>query len=165
MPTELRQQLAQHLAEYMLPSAFVTLETFPLTPNGKLNRKALPAPEQSAVAVRSYEAPVGEVENTLAQIWQELLGLARVGRYDHFFEIGGHSLIAVQLITHIQTEFLVDIPIVSIFQSPKLAELAEVILSAQMRSTWGKDVESIKSDLDAMSIEELMAILDGDTEQ
>ncbi|WP_187650806.1 non-ribosomal peptide synthetase, partial [Xenorhabdus indica] len=165
VPTELRQQLAQHLAEYMLPSAFVTLETFPLTPNGKLNRKALPAPEQSAVSVRGYEAPVGEVERTLAQIWQELLGLERVGRYDHFFEIGGHSLIAVQLITHIQTEFLIDIPIVSIFQSPKLSELAEVILSAQMSSAWGNGVESIKSDLDSMSIEELMAILDGDTDQ
>uniref|UniRef100_UPI002B40EA8B non-ribosomal peptide synthetase n=1 Tax=Xenorhabdus szentirmaii TaxID=290112 RepID=UPI002B40EA8B len=163
VPAELRQQLAPHLAEYMLPSAFVTLETFPLTPNGKLDRKALPAPEQSAVAVRGYEAPVGETETTLAQIWQNLLGLERVGRHDHFFEIGGHSLMVVQLITRIQTEFLIDIPIVSIFQFPKLSELAEVILSTQASSAWGNDVASVKSDLDSMSIEELMAILDGDT--
>ncbi|NHB98701.1 non-ribosomal peptide synthetase, partial [Photorhabdus stackebrandtii] len=163
VPAELRQQLVQHLAEYMLPSAFVTLESFPLTPNGKLDRKSLPAPEQSAVAVRGYEVPIGEMETMLAQIWQDLLGLERVGRHDHFFEIGGHSLMVVQLVTRIQTEFLIDIPIVSIFQFPKLSELAEVILSAQMSSAWGNDVESVKSDLDSMSIEELMAILDGDT--
>nr|WP_269749511.1 non-ribosomal peptide synthetase [Xenorhabdus lircayensis] len=163
VPAELRQQLVQHLAEYMLPSAFVTLETFPLTPNGKLDRKALPAPEQSAVAVRGYEAPIGEMETMLAQIWQDLLGLERVGRHDHFFEIGGHSLMVVQLIVRIQTEFLIDIPIASIFQFPKLSELAEVILSTQVSSAWGNDVESVKSDLDSMSIEELMAILDGDT--
>ncbi|WP_146235422.1 AMP-binding enzyme, partial [Pectobacterium brasiliense] len=91
-PADLRQQLSLHLAEYMVPGAFVTLDAFPLTPNGKLDRKALPAPDQSAVATRDYAAPQGEVETALAAIWQELLGLARVGRHDHFFELGGHSL-------------------------------------------------------------------------
>ncbi|WP_350307828.1 hypothetical protein, partial [Photorhabdus viridis] len=94
-PADLRRQLAQHLADYMLPSAFVMLESFPLTPNGKLDRKSLPAPDQSAVAMHAYEAPVSELETTLAQIWQDLLGLARVGRYDHFFKLGGHSLLAI----------------------------------------------------------------------
>ncbi|WP_350307864.1 phosphopantetheine-binding protein, partial [Photorhabdus viridis] len=84
--------LAQQLADYMLPSAFVMLAAFPLTPNGKLDRKALPAPDQSAAVTRDYEAPVGERETTLAQIWQNLLGLARISRHDHFFELGGHSL-------------------------------------------------------------------------
>ncbi|MDC9591896.1 hypothetical protein PSI23_22155, partial [Xenorhabdus sp. XENO-10] len=84
VPAELRQQLARHLADYMLPSAFVTLETFPLTPNGKLDRQALPAPDSSAVVTRHYAAPLGETETVLAQIWQDLLGVAQVGRHDHF---------------------------------------------------------------------------------
>ncbi|MDE9448574.1 hypothetical protein KKJ04_24520, partial [Xenorhabdus bovienii] len=89
---ELRRKLAQHLAEYMLPSAFVMLNAFPLTPNGKLARQALPAPDSSAVVARGYEAPIGNVETALVQIWQDLLKLEQVGRYDHFFELGGHSL-------------------------------------------------------------------------
>ncbi|WP_440030553.1 AMP-binding enzyme, partial [Chromobacterium amazonense] len=88
VPAELRQQLTLHLAEYMLPSAFVTLDSFPLTPNGKLDRQALPVPDQSAVVAHGYAAPVGEVETALAEIWQDLLGLERVGRWDHFFELG-----------------------------------------------------------------------------
>ncbi|MBD1229708.1 phosphopantetheine-binding protein, partial [Xenorhabdus griffiniae] len=96
------QQLAQHLADYMLPSAFVTLASFPLTPNGKLDRQALPAPDSSAIVVRHYASPIGEMEITLAQIWQKLLGLERVGRHDHFFELGGHSLMIVSLIEELR---------------------------------------------------------------
>ncbi|WP_275346325.1 non-ribosomal peptide synthetase [Xenorhabdus bovienii] len=165
VPAELRQQLAQHLAEYMLPSAFMVLDAFPLTPNGKLDRQALPAPDSSAVVARGYEAPLGEEETTLAQIWQDLLGLERVGRHDHFFELGGHSLMAVQLTTRIQTEFLVDIPIASLFLSPKLAEQANIIFSAQMDVVGENDIESIQNSLDLMSTEELMAILGGDNNQ
>ncbi|WP_187650879.1 non-ribosomal peptide synthetase, partial [Xenorhabdus indica] len=128
IPAELRQQLTQHLAEYMIPSAFVMLETFPLTPNGKLDRKALPAPNQSAVAVRDYEAPVGEVETVLAQIWQDLLGLERVGRYDHFFELGGHSLLAVQCTTRIRQMLARDLPLAQIFAQPVLIDLARTLI-------------------------------------
>ncbi|EGH74698.1 AMP-binding protein, partial [Pseudomonas syringae] len=85
----LRSQLASVLAEHMLPSAFVTLETWPLTTNGKLDRAALPAPDQFATVSRDYEAPLGAIETTLAAAWQELLGVERVGRQDHFFELGG----------------------------------------------------------------------------
>ncbi|PHM70060.1 non-ribosomal peptide synthetase [Xenorhabdus kozodoii] len=95
-PNELRQQLAQHLADYMLPSAFVTLDAFPLTANGKIDRQAFPAPDQSAIVAREYEAPQGEIEIVLAQIWQDLLGVARVSRHDHFFELGGHSLLILK---------------------------------------------------------------------
>ncbi|PHM46120.1 Amino acid adenylation [Xenorhabdus mauleonii] len=96
VPAELRQQLAQHLADYMLPSAFVILDAFPLTSNGKIDRRAFPAPDQSAIVTRSYEAPQGETETVLAQIWQNLLGLERVSRHDHFFELGGHSLLILK---------------------------------------------------------------------
>ncbi|ONK01312.1 non-ribosomal peptide synthetase [Pectobacterium actinidiae] len=162
-PADLRQRLSEELAEYMIPSAFVTLDTFPLTPNGKLDRKALPAPDQSAMVTRGYEAPQGELERALAQIWQTLLGLERVGRHDHFFELGGHSLLAVQLNARIRAEFFTDIPIVAIFQHPQLSALAEVILAAQIHAAWGNDTDALTHDLDSMSAEELMAILDGDT--
>ncbi|MBD2812215.1 non-ribosomal peptide synthetase, partial [Xenorhabdus sp. Vera] len=163
VPAELRQQLAQHLADYMLPSAFVTLEAFPLMPNGKLDRQALPVPDASAIVVRSYEAPNSDEEILLAQIWQNLLGLEQVGRHDHFFELGGHSLMLVQLATRIQDEFLVNIPISSLFLFPQLAEQADLILTAQMEEIGENDIKSLQNSLDSMSTEELMAILGGDS--
>ncbi|WP_051711496.1 non-ribosomal peptide synthetase [Andreprevotia chitinilytica] len=124
---ELRHQLSQSLADYMLPSAFVTLETFPLTPNGKLDRKALPAPDQSSVISREYEAPQGEVEQTIAAIWQDLLGLERVGRHDQFFELGGHSLLAVQLVSRLRTALGVELPLRELFAQPSLHGLAQAV--------------------------------------
>ncbi|PHM60988.1 non-ribosomal peptide synthetase [Xenorhabdus ishibashii] len=127
VPAALRQQLAQHLAEYMLPSAFVTLHTFPLTPNGKLDRQALPAPDLSAVVVRDYVAPVGEIEIILAQIWQALLGLEQVGRYDHFFELGGHSLLATQLAARVRQRLAKELPLQQLFEQPVLMDLAQTL--------------------------------------
>src|SRR4029077_14102074 len=89
---ELRRHLSTILPEYMVPSAYVQLESLPLTANGKLDRKALPSPEGGAAGVRGYEAPVGEIETALAAIWAELLKVKRVGRHDNFFALGGHSL-------------------------------------------------------------------------
>ena len=95
---ELRSHVAARLPEYMVPSAYVRLERMPLTPNGKLDRKALPAPEGDAYAMKRYEEPVGETESALAAVWAEVLKVERVGRLDNFFELGGHSLLAVRLI-------------------------------------------------------------------
>nr|WP_282707158.1 phosphopantetheine-binding protein [Pseudomonas syringae] len=94
----LRRHLQEKLPEYMVPAIYVRLEAMPLTPNGKLDRKALPAPDADALISRGYEAPQGETETQIAAIWQELLGVARIGRHDNFFELGGHSLLAVSLI-------------------------------------------------------------------
>ncbi|MBD2784872.1 amino acid adenylation domain-containing protein, partial [Xenorhabdus sp. DI] len=126
-PTELRQQLAQHLAEYMLPSSFVILDAFPLTPNGKINRQALPAPDSSSVVTQAYEAPVGEIEIALAGIWQAVLGLERIGRHDHFFELGGHSLLAVQLASRVRQVLARELPLQSLFDRPRLIELAQTL--------------------------------------
>jgi acyl carrier protein len=128
----LRVELVQQLPEYMVPAAYVVLAQWPLTPNGKLDRKALPAPDADAHALRGYEAPQGEIEATLAGIWSELLGLERVGRQDHFFELGGHSLLAVQLISRVRQEFKVEIPLAEVFLTPDLLSLGEKILDAQL---------------------------------
>ncbi|MBD2784446.1 amino acid adenylation domain-containing protein, partial [Xenorhabdus sp. DI] len=130
VPAELRQQLAKHLTEYMLPSAFITLDTFPLTPNGKLDRQALPAPDSSSVVTQTYEAPLGEAEIALAQIWQDLLGLERIGRHDHFFELGGHSLLAVQLASRVRQEFARELPLQQLFDQPRLSDLAQSLTEA-----------------------------------
>ncbi|MBI6548982.1 amino acid adenylation domain-containing protein [Xenorhabdus sp. VLS] len=131
-PAELRQQLAQHLTEYMLPSAFVTLNAFPLTPNGKLDRQALPAPDQSAIATRGYAAPIGNTEMALAEIWQELLRLEKVGRNDHFFELGGHSLLAVQLAARIRQKLARELSLPQLFAHPVLTDLATVLINASV---------------------------------
>ncbi|MCF5455205.1 non-ribosomal peptide synthetase, partial [Pseudomonas syringae] len=129
---QLREQLSQGLAEYMIPSAFVTLARFPLTPNGKLDRRALPAPEDDSYASRDYEAPAGEVEHALAQIWQTLLGLERVGRHDHFFELGGHSLLAVQLVSRLRQRFEVEVALRDVFAEPTLQGLARQVANARL---------------------------------
>ncbi|WP_157499112.1 non-ribosomal peptide synthetase, partial [Lysobacter sp. Root604] len=103
---ELRLQLSAQLPEYMLPTALLMLEAFPLTPNGKLDRKALPAPDATSLMRREYEAPQGEIEQELAEIWQSLLSIEQVGRHDHFFELGGHSLLVVAMTTRLRAKGL-----------------------------------------------------------
>ncbi|HEU4885333.1 MAG TPA: amino acid adenylation domain-containing protein, partial [Longimicrobium sp.] len=98
----LRAHLSTALPEHMVPAAYVRLQALPLTPNGKLDRKALPAPGGEAYAARAFEAPLGEVEEALAEIWAELLGVERAGRRDNFFELGGHSLLAVRMISRVR---------------------------------------------------------------
>jgi len=124
---DLRAWLRRQLPDYMLPAAFAVLPALPLTPNGKVDRNALPAPDAAAYASRAYEAPVGEVESALAQIWVAVLNLERVGRHDHFFELGGHSLMAVQVTSRIHRQFGVALPLRQIFEAPTIAELAAIV--------------------------------------
>jgi len=129
---ELRGHLAARLPDYMVPSAYVHLERLPLTPNGKLDRKALPAPEGDAFAVQAYEPPQGKIEEELARIWEELLGVARVGRHDNFFALGGHSLLAVALVERIDRQFDLRIRLAAVFSNERLHQLAELILNSQL---------------------------------
>ncbi|WP_186137234.1 non-ribosomal peptide synthetase, partial [Burkholderia gladioli] len=124
VPAALREALAAALPDYMVPNAFVVMEAFPLSPNGKLERRALPAPDADAVVARAYQAPRGDTEVALAAIWQELLGLERVGRHDSFFDLGGHSLLAVQLVSRLRKAFGAELPLRELFARPVLAELA-----------------------------------------
>ncbi|WP_420493463.1 amino acid adenylation domain-containing protein [Rhizobium leguminosarum] len=123
LAASLRAHLGSLLPDYMVPSAFVRLDGLPLTPNGKLDRQALPAPDDDAYARAAYEAPQGEVETALAGIWQELLGVERVGRNDNFFELGGHSLLAVQLMERLRLLSL-GVEVRTLFARPVLADLA-----------------------------------------
>ncbi|MBJ7312568.1 amino acid adenylation domain-containing protein [Rugamonas sp. CCM 8940] len=120
----LRKALAGQLPEYMLPAAFVLLETLPLTSNGKLDRHALPAPDQDAYGRQAYRAPDGASEVALAGIWQSLLNVAQVGLDDHFFELGGHSLLAIQLAARVHQALGLVLPLAAVFEHPTLAALA-----------------------------------------
>lgn len=119
----LRAHLGGRLPEYMVPAAYVRLDALPLTTNGKLDRKALPAPDASAYVARHYEAPVGEAETLLATIWAGVLKLDRVGRHDNFFDLGGHSLSAIGLVATLQKHF--DAQISDIFRWPTVFEQAQ----------------------------------------
>ena len=121
---QLRAQLAGKLPEYMVPGGYVRLEEMPLTSTGKLNRDELPETEEDGYVVKEYEAPQGETETLLAEIWSELLGVERVGRNDNFFELGGHSLLAVRLMEQLRQRGL-EVDLRTLFGAPTLASLAE----------------------------------------
>lgn len=128
---ELRDYLKERLPEYMIPSAFVPLEAFPLTPNGKINRHALPLPEGRSLEVQVPQvAPRTHTEELLVGLWAQLLG-RHVSIYDNFFEVGGHSLLATQLISRVRDAFRVVLPLRDLFEAPTVAELAGRIETAQ----------------------------------
>ncbi|TXH68189.1 MAG: amino acid adenylation domain-containing protein, partial [Lysobacteraceae bacterium] len=135
LAADLRADLMRALPDYMVPAAFVRLDALPLTANGKLDRKALPAPDDDAFARRGYAPPQEGIETSLADAWRELLGEERVGRHDHFFELGGDSLLAVRLISRIDSIFGVRLPLAEFFARSTLSELAESIAQRQAVST------------------------------
>ncbi|RYZ40297.1 MAG: non-ribosomal peptide synthetase, partial [Myxococcaceae bacterium] len=123
----LRSALKQRLPEYLVPSALVVLEALPLNANGKVDRKALPAPEAGLSQAGRYEAPRTATEEVLAALWAQVLGVRQVGARDDFFELGGHSLLATQVVSRIRTAFGVEVPLRTLFESPVLHALAERI--------------------------------------
>ncbi|HEU0051844.1 MAG TPA: condensation domain-containing protein, partial [Longimicrobium sp.] len=126
----LRAHLAGRLPSYMVPAAFVRLDAFPVTASRKVDRGALPAPEGDALATRGYEAPEGETEQALADIWAEVLRAERVGRRDSFFELGGHSLLAVRVISRVRQRLAVKVALSDLFTRPVLADFARGLETA-----------------------------------
>jgi len=128
----LRSFLKEKLPDYMMPSAFVLLDTLPLTPNLKVDRKALPAPNQAKlVLMEEFVPPRNPLEQQLVQIWIEVLKIKRVGIHDSFFELGGHSLLTAQLLSQIRKTFQVELPLLSLFEAPTIAKLAQEIAVVQ----------------------------------
>jgi acyl carrier protein len=126
----LRQQLRQQLPEYMVPSRFVWVEELPLTTNGKLNRAAQPVPDSSRPDLDgAYFLPSNDVEAELADIWQEVLGLERVGVYDNFFDLGGHSLLLVKLHSRLSQHFNTSLSIIDLFRLPSVSTLARAMIA------------------------------------
>ncbi|MEO1375162.1 MAG: amino acid adenylation domain-containing protein, partial [Cyanobacteria bacterium J06635_10] len=124
---QLREYLKEQLPDYMVPSAFVTLDSLPLTPNGKVDRKALPAPAIERDTV--YTVPRTQSELQLTQIWSSVLNITQVGVKDNFFDLGGHSLLAVRLMSEIQKQFHKNLPLATLFQSPTIEQLALALVS------------------------------------
>jgi amino acid adenylation domain-containing protein len=123
---DLRILVKEKLPDYMQPAAFVVIDSLPLTPNGKVDRRNLPAPDESAFAVeKDYAAPRNQTEKIIADVFAEVLGLSRVGIGDNFFDLGGHSLSASRAIARLRTAFKSEIPLRSIFEAPTAAELAK----------------------------------------
>jgi acyl carrier protein len=125
---ELRSFLKEKLPDYMVPAVFMFLDELPLMPSGKTDRQALPAPKGERPELKAaYVAPRTEVEQTIAQIWQEVLGVDKVGIYDNFFDLGGHSLLIVQVHDKLQEAFERDLPIIEMFRYPSIAALVKYL--------------------------------------
>jgi acyl-CoA synthetase (AMP-forming)/AMP-acid ligase II/acyl carrier protein len=145
----LRVHLGRLLPDHMVPAAFVTLDRWPLTANGKLDRRALPAPEAGAYANRPYEAPTGDIEELLAQVWQDVLGVRRVGRRDNFFELGGHSILAMQVMTRLRSRLSIEIPMKLLFQFPTLEPFA-VKIEERRQASLVDDITQGTNDMEAL---------------
>jgi amino acid adenylation domain-containing protein len=149
-PAALREALSSTLPEYMVPSAFVVLDTLPLTANGKVDRRALPAPDAEG-AQEAYVAPETDTERALAAIWSEVLGVSRIGAEDSFFLLGGHSLMATQVITRVRETLDVVLPLRTLFEAPRLRALAERVDALALAA--------LAAELEGMDEAELDALL------
>lgn len=133
--SELRRFIQETLPEYMIPTAFVFVHAFPLTPNGKVDRKGLPAPDGARPELESaFVAPQNEVERAIADVWQEVLGVEKVGIDDNFFDLGGHSLLLVQVQSKLQNKFNRDLSIVELFKYPSINALAKYLSEEESES-------------------------------
>jgi acyl carrier protein len=129
--TALRNHVQESLPAYMVPHRFLFLDAYPLTPNGKVDRKALPDPAKFALSSDNYVPPRTPIEEALVTIWENLLNVPRVGIEDNFFELGGHSLLATQLVSRLRQTLNVELPLRSLFEAGTVAALAKVVTQAQ----------------------------------
>lgn len=148
---ELREHLTRRLPGYMSPSALVFMDAIPLTPAGKVDRRALPPPDEDnrARVATAYVEPQTELEQEIAAVWSELLGVGKIGLHDDFFDLGGHSLLVTQLISHLRDRLHVEVPVKSFFESSTVAGVARVVTALR----WAAQVLE-SADGDAAAVEE-----------
>ncbi|MBW4417620.1 MAG: amino acid adenylation domain-containing protein [Myxacorys californica WJT36-NPBG1] len=156
---ELHRWLSEKLPEYMMPSAFVMLKTLPLTANGKLDRQALPVPDFTHTTLENFVAPRNPIEQTLADIWAEVLKLDQVGIYDNFFELGGHSLLATQVVSRLRQTFQVELPLHHLFEATTIADLAVVIVQKLTEQTDETMLAQMLAELEELSEEDAQTVL------
>jgi natural product biosynthesis luciferase-like monooxygenase protein len=157
---QLRTHLRRRLPEIMVPSAFVVLEAMPLTPNGKVDRRKLPAPDAIHPELEAaFVAPATPVEEALAVIWCEVLGLEKIGSADSFFELGGHSLLATQLVSQLREVFKVELPLRSLFEAPTICEFANSMIAQEPEPGITERTARILNELERMSPEEVEAAM------
>lgn len=157
---ELRQVLREKLPEYMVPSAIVKLDTLPRTPIGKINKRSLPVPEtDNLIAAERYTAPRTPVEELIANLWAETLSVERVGIHDNFFDLGGHSLMATQIVSRIREQFQVDLPLRRLFETPTVASLAVAIAENQAEQQDDAELATMLDELDGLSEAEVQQLL------
>jgi amino acid adenylation domain-containing protein len=158
--TELRYYLQQKLPDYMVPQAFIAIESLPLTPSGKVDRKALPIPDWSTLSLDlNYVAPRTPIEERLVEIWKEVLGIDRVGINDNFFELGGHSLLMTQIVSRVRDEFGVELSMKNFFQFPYIANLAPIITHSKALEHNTIDINSLLDQLENISEDELETLI------
>src|SRR6185436_18309167 len=143
--------LKARLPEYMIPAEFVMLDRLPLTANGKVDRRALPEPSRDAER-EPASAPLGKLERRLARIWEEILGIKKVGLHDNFFDRGGHSLLLVQLHCRLRTELERDVPITALFQYPTLSSLARYLNASRPAAAGGRRRANHQQDIQTIGV-------------
>ncbi len=135
----LRARLLGRLPDYMVPGHFMVLDSFPLNANGKLDRQALPEPEVANTG--HYAPPLGQMEESIAAIWSEVLGVERIGRHDNFFELGGHSLLAMKVIAQLRSRLLSSVRLRDLFEAPTVAELVQLTRAGAAQGSAGELAE------------------------
>ena len=159
--SDLRRFLGVKLPEYMVPSALVFIDELPLTTNGKVDRKRLPAPADVRAEIETgFVAPRTPVEDELAEIWRELLGVDRVGINDNFFELGGHSLLLTQLASRISNQFEIEIPLRVLFDTPTIVEMVRAIAELLIQQQDSADVTALLQRIKKLSPHEVRSLLE-----
>ncbi len=157
---ELRGFLAEKLPEYMVPSAFVFLDALPLTPNGKIDRHAFPVPDTVRPETgQEFAAPRTLVEETLAGIWAEILGLEQIGIHDNFFDLGGHSLLATRVVSRLRETLMVELPLRAMFEAPTVAELSNLIVANETGPGQTEQIARILKMVNSMSDQDAKELL------
>jgi acyl carrier protein len=157
---DLRAHLKERLPDYMLPTAYVAINSLPLTANGKVDRRALPAPEQVTDSAQRYVAPSTPVEEVLCGIWAEILGLERVGVEDNFFELGGHSLLITQVVSRVRKVFRIELAIRKLFDATTITQLSQIIIENETRAGQADKIARTLNTIRSMPAEERRKILE-----